>query len=63
MEQEKTQTEIKVEPHRPYAVTGKVKIIHTDGSEEIREGTIHLCRCGGSKKKPYCDGTHRQIDF
>jgi CDGSH-type Zn-finger protein/ferredoxin len=22
-----------------------------------------LCRCGGSSNKPYCDGTHREIDF
>ena len=24
---------------------------------------IALCRCGQSKKRPFCDGTHKQINF
>jgi CDGSH-type Zn-finger protein len=22
---------------------------------------IFLCRCGGSKNKPFCDGSHRRV--
>jgi CDGSH-type Zn-finger protein len=22
-----------------------------------------MCRCGGSKNAPYCDGTHAKVDF
>ena len=30
----------------------------------VAEGrTIKLCRCGHSGTKPYCDGTHRRVDF
>ena len=24
---------------------------------------IALCRCGQSKKRPFCDGTHKQLNF
>ncbi|MFN8007084.1 MAG: CDGSH iron-sulfur domain-containing protein [Terriglobia bacterium] len=25
--------------------------------------TISLCRCGQSQNKPFCDGTHRRVEF
>ena len=30
---------------------------------EVEEGVIWLCRCGQSKDKPYCDGTHDKCGF
>jgi CDGSH-type Zn-finger protein len=56
---------IKVRTNGPYKVTGPVTLIDADGNEfEIPEGDgIVLCRCGGSKTKPFCDKTHSQIGF
>lgn len=46
----------------PYLVEGVVYLTDADG--ETKEYTNpHLCRCGGSAKKPFCDGTHRKIGF
>jgi len=46
----------------PYLVKGPVKLIHADGKEETRQET-HLCRCGASGNKPFCDGSHVKIGF
>ena len=30
---------------------------------ELEPGTYGWCRCGESKKQPYCDGSHAGTDF
>lgn len=47
----------------PYAVVGGARLIDpTSGPGASREHYT-LCRCGGSKNKPFCDGTHWSIGF
>lgn len=54
---------VQVSPDGPYIIKTKCLIVHRDGKEEIKEGTVALCRCGASGNKPYCDGSHRKIGF
>jgi CDGSH iron-sulfur domain-containing protein 3 len=56
---------IKVRKNGPYKVTGPITLIDADGNEfELPPGDdIVLCRCGGSKTKPFCDKTHSKIGF
>lgn len=47
----------------PLMVEGKLDISKANG-EPIECGEkVFLCRCGGSSKKPFCDGTHKKIEF
>jgi CDGSH-type Zn-finger protein len=60
------QVVIKARHNGPYKVTGRVKIIDADENEydlSDKGSSIVLCRCGGSKTKPFCDGTHSEIGF
>lgn len=56
--------EIIVRPNGPFSVIGEgVVIKDADGNSfPVREKTS-LCRCGGSKMQPYCDGQHKAIGF
>lgn len=53
---------IKVIPNAPYLVEGTVELILPDGSTVVKENP-HLCRCGASANKPYCDGAHAKVGF
>ncbi len=71
------QRKIKVSKNGPYIVKGGIPLseqtIITDndgyshewrGSEEYpRRENYALCRCGQSKRKPFCDRTHLKVDF
>jgi CDGSH-type Zn-finger protein len=48
----------------PYLVTGGIEIVgHASRAEEVSEEHCTLCRCGSSKNKPFCDGSHWSIGF
>ena len=54
---------IAVIPNGPYWVLGGIPVETPDGFVyEIRNRQL-LCRCGQSKNKPFCDGTHWNIKF
>jgi len=38
-------------------------VIGADGNVISDKETFSLCRCGHSKDKPFCDGTHREAGF
>jgi CDGSH-type Zn-finger protein len=73
----KMQPHITVSKNGPYLVSGEVpmaeQIIVTDdegtsigwrkGKEYDPKPRCALCRCGHSKNKPYCDGSHLKTDF
>ena len=42
----------------PYAFRGQLRL---DGADAGFRAT--LCRCGASKHKPYCDGSHHEVGF
>lgn len=54
---------VEISLNGPILIKTECTIKHSDGSEETKNGTTALCRCGASENKPYCDGTHRKIDF
>ncbi len=51
-------------PDGPLLVRGDVPIVTPSGDAvPRRRKTVALCRCGASTIKPYCDGTHKLINF
>jgi CDGSH-type Zn-finger protein len=48
----------------PYLVRGPVVLRDQAGrSITINRKTVALCRCGKSRMRPFCDGTHHVIRF
>jgi CDGSH-type Zn-finger protein/uncharacterized Fe-S cluster protein YjdI len=57
------ETNIEVQPNGPLLVYGRLNIKDRFGNETTKEKTTAFCRCGSSGNKPYCDGSHRRINF
>ena len=58
--------EATITPYRdgPLIVRGPVRLEDMHGREiAVDRGTIALCRCGKSRIRPLCDGTHKLSRF
>jgi uncharacterized Fe-S cluster protein YjdI len=47
----------------PLMVFGNVTVKDSSGTLTKKNNVTAFCRCGGSSNKPYCDGTHKKINF
>jgi uncharacterized Fe-S cluster protein YjdI len=47
----------------PLLVHGDLIVKDGSGVEIRKNNVTAFCRCGGSRNKPFCDGTHREIAF
>jgi CDGSH-type Zn-finger protein len=48
----------------PFLVRGPVELVDQDGEAiQVDRETIALCRCGKSRVRPFCDGTHKLVRF
>jgi CDGSH-type Zn-finger protein len=55
-----------ITPYRdgPLLVRGPFRLTDQDGNDiELDRETIALCRCGKSRLRPFCDGTHKLVRF
>ncbi|MEA2313626.1 MAG: hypothetical protein QOI03_318 [Solirubrobacteraceae bacterium] len=58
--------EVSITPYRdgPYLLRGPFTLRDQDGVAIANSRrVVALCRCGKSRTRPFCDGTHRLIDF
>ena len=57
---------IRCRENGPYLIQGAVKVVDHLGNEftiPAGKDSVALCRCGQSKGRPFCDGSHRQVGF
>ena len=58
--------EVTITPYRdgPLPVRGPFRMLDQDGNEiAVERNVVALCRCGKSRLRPFCDGTHNLVRF
>ena len=59
-------TTITVRDNGPLLVQGPITVIDAAGTQfniPADKPAVALCRCGQSKNKPFCDGSHKGCGF
>ncbi|HTE62272.1 MAG TPA: CDGSH iron-sulfur domain-containing protein [Solirubrobacteraceae bacterium] len=57
---------VTITPYRdgPLLVRGPFRLVDQEGREiDAGRETVALCRCGKSRMRPFCDGTHKLVRF
>lgn len=54
---------IRVTKNGPLLVEGSCVLVDSEGRRAASSGPFALCRCGKSRKKPFCDGSHVRTGF
>lgn len=57
---------VRITPHRdgPLIVRGAFVLTDQDGQEiTVDRSPVALCRCGRSRSRPFCDGSHQLVRF
>ncbi|MDH5444059.1 MAG: CDGSH iron-sulfur domain-containing protein [Gammaproteobacteria bacterium] len=54
---------ISCRPDGMLVAKGPMIIVGTDGQSKVIRNKAALCRCGASRTKPFCDISHKKIDF
>jgi uncharacterized Fe-S cluster protein YjdI len=57
------ETIVEVKLHGPLLVKGNIIVRDHLGNEIRKEAATYFCRCGASRNKPYCDGSHKKFPF
>lgn len=57
------ETIVEPTPNGPLMVYGNVTIKDASGTITKKSNATAFCRCGASNNKPFCDGSHRKINF
>ncbi len=54
---------VEITPNGPLMVYGNITVKDSAGNTTQKNKVTAFCRCGASGNKPYCDGSHRKINF
>jgi CDGSH-type Zn-finger protein len=57
---------IRCRENGPLVIQGALRVVDHLGNEfplPVGKDNVALCRCGHSKNRPFCDGSHRHVGF
>jgi CDGSH-type Zn-finger protein len=62
MENQTSTVQIEVRMNGPLRVIAEKMEIEVQGEKIVKESSVFFCRCGQSKKQPFCDGSHKECE-